>query len=122
MVYTVMNETRGKVLGTRVDLADRFWPRLRGLLGRGSLEPGEGLILVPCRGVHMYGMTYPIDVAFAAPDGEVVALYRELAPGARTKMHREARAAIELPPGALAESGTRIGDRVAWRPAAEEAR
>jgi hypothetical protein len=120
MAYRVVNETRGKVLGTRVGLADRFWTRLRGLLGKKALEPGEGLILVPCRGVHMYGMTYPIDVAFADRTGEIVALYRELAPGARTKVHSGARVAVELPPGTLAETGTRIGDRLAWRPEAGE--
>lgn len=115
MAYRVVNETRGKVLGTRVGMADRFWSRLRGLLGRGALEPGEGLILVPCRGVHMYGMTCPIDVVFADEGGLIVALYRELAPGTRTRVHSGARAAVELPPGTLAESGTRIGDRLEWR-------
>ncbi|HUP20175.1 MAG TPA: DUF192 domain-containing protein [Gemmatimonadota bacterium] len=120
MAYRVVNETRGKVLGTQVGLADRFWSRLRGLIGKKELEPGEGLILVPCRGVHMYGMTYPIDVAFADREGEIVALYRELAPGARTKMHTGARSAVELPPGTLAETGTMIGDRLAWRPEAGE--
>lgn len=122
MAYRVVNETRGSVLGTRVEMADRFWPRLRGLIGRGELAPGEGLILLPSRGVHMYGMTYPIDVAFADPEGAVVAVYRDLSPGARTKVHRGARAAIELPPGTLAETGTRVGDRVTWRRAKEETR
>ena len=36
--------------------------RVRGLLGRGSLSAGEGLLLRRCRSVHTVGMRFPIDV------------------------------------------------------------
>lgn len=116
----VVNETRGCELGSRIGLADGWWSRLRGLIGRAPLERGEGLLLMSTRGVHMYGVTYPIDVAFVDRDRKIVALYRELAPGARTRWHGEARAALELPAGELAESGTGIGDRLRWTPTEEE--
>ena len=63
----VVNETRGREIAGRAGLADSWWTRLRGLIGRSPLEPGEGLLLVPCKAVHMYGMTGAIDVAFAVP-------------------------------------------------------
>ena len=110
----VTNSTRGRELGGRVILADWFWPRLRGLIARPRIEPGEGLMIVPCRGVHMYLMTYPIDVALMNRDGEVVAMYRELAPGARTHWHGDAHHALEVPAGMLAETHTTLGDRIAW--------
>jgi hypothetical protein len=95
-----------------VILADRWWLRLRGLLFRPQLGPGEGLLLAPCRAIHMAGMRYPIDVAFLTADGEVVALYPRLEPGARTAWHRNARSALELPAGTLAATGTAVGDIV----------
>lgn len=104
------NAARGTLLGERVQVADRWWLRLRGLLGRDGLAAGEGLLIEPCRAVHMSGMKFAIDVAFLARDGSVVALYPELAPGARTAWHRGARRALELPAGTLAASGTREGD------------
>jgi len=110
----VVNQSRGRLLGDEVDWADGFWTRLKGLIGRSELRPGQGLMIVPCHGVHMYGLTFPIDVALLDPSGEVVALYRELAPGARTRWHGEARMALELPAGILAESDTRPGDRLTW--------
>lgn len=116
MRVRVMNTTRGRELGDRVALADWFWPRLRGLIARPRLEEGEGLLIVPCRGVHMYLMTYPIDVALIDREGVVVALYRELAPGTRTRWHAEARQALELPVGTLAATNTVVGDRVVWQP------
>jgi uncharacterized membrane protein (UPF0127 family) len=110
----VRNPVRGTILGTAVGLADGLWSRWRGLLGRRRLAPGEGLLLTPCRSVHMYGMTFPIDVAFADDAGTVVAAYAGLAPGRRTWWHRDARHALELPSGTLAVTGTCVGDRLTW--------
>lgn len=103
---------RGPVLGDRVGVADRWWPRFRGLLGRPSLGPGEGLLLEPCRAVHMLGMRFALDVAFLDRDGIVVAAYPNLRPGARTGWHRGAARALELPAGTLAASGTCEGDQI----------
>ncbi len=34
------------------------------MLGRPAPKAGEGLLLTPCQSVHMYGMRFPLDVAF----------------------------------------------------------
>ena len=106
------NVARGTLLGTRIGLADRWWLRLKGLLGRERLAPGEGLLLRPCRAVHMLGMRLTLDVAFLDPAGRVVALYPGLRPGGRTRWHGTARDALELPAGTLAATGTREGDTI----------
>jgi uncharacterized membrane protein (UPF0127 family) len=108
------NDARGAMLGTRIAVADRWWQRLRGLAARGPLAQGEGLLLRPCRAVHMFGMRHPIDVAFVARDGRVVATYSRLGPGRRTRWHGGARDALELPPGTLERSGTREGDAISY--------
>jgi len=112
---TVTNVTRGRALGARIGVADRFWSRLRGLLGRPALADGEGLLLVPCRSVHMLGMRFPLDVVFVRRDGAVVATYHTLRPGARSAWHHAAHAALELPAGTLRRTGTREGDTLDWR-------
>jgi uncharacterized membrane protein (UPF0127 family) len=96
-------------------LADGFLTRLRGLLGRQEPIEGEGLLIVPSGGVHMYGMKYSLDVLLLDGDGRVVALYPGLAPWKRTRIHRDARAALELPVGAISRSGTQEGDILDWR-------
>lgn len=109
----VRNESRsGTLLGDRVGLADSFWTRLRGLLGHPPLINGQGLLLNPCQAVHMYGMKQPLDVAFLATSGEVVALYHDLQPGKRSRLHRDARQALELPVGTLSQTNTHVGDRL----------
>ena len=111
---TVHNSTRDSVLGTRITHARRWYQRLRGLLGRDGLDDCEGLLLEPCRAVHMMGMRFALDVLFVDREGVVVAVYPGLAPGARTRYHREARAALELPAGTLAATGTVPGDRLTY--------
>lgn len=112
-VVAFRNEERGTVLGDRVRVAESFWTRLRGLLGRPPLTDGEGLWIVPSRGVHMYGMKHPLDVALLDEERRVVETYPELAPWSRTRVHSDARTALEVAPGTLERTGTRPGDRLA---------
>jgi uncharacterized protein len=113
----VMNETRSRVLGGRIGLADSLGLRLRGFLLRRQPGAGEGLLLAPCRGVHMYGMRFPLDVLLIDHAGVVVGVHPGLQPGARTPVYGSARYALELPSGTIEPSGTAVGDRLSWRPA-----
>lgn len=112
----VVNTRRNRELGGRIGLADGWVARLRGMIGRPTPGPGEGLLLTPCRSVHMYGMRFSLDVAFLDADGAVVATYRRLSPRSRTGWHRNAVHALELPPGTLETSGTLVGDVLVWSP------
>lgn len=112
----VVNRRSGEEIGDRVRVTDGFFSRLRGLLGRPRPRPGEGLLITPSRGVHMYGMRYPLDVLILDSDRRVVADYPGLAPGRRTAMHKAGRHALELPTGTIEVSGTRPGDPLAWVP------
>jgi hypothetical protein len=106
----------GTSLGHRIRVADTWWTRFRGLLGTPSLAKGEGLLIEPCRGVHMLGMKYPIDVAFLDRAGRVVGVCHRLAPGARSPFVRAARSALELPAGTLAAAGVTEGDTLTLSP------
>ena len=109
------NATRGTPVAERVQIADTWWTRLRGMMGRPEPSEDEGLLLDPCRAVHMYWMNYPLDVAFLDPDGQVVAVYHELAPSQRSKRHGAAHRALELRAGTLAATQTEVGDRIELR-------
>lgn len=115
---SLFNRTRKTCLGARIVLADTWFARLRGYLFRRAPDRGEGLFIVPCRAVHMYGMRFALDVAFLDSTGRVVAIYPALRPRGRTAFHRSAVYAIELPVGTLEASGTRVGDQLAWTPTA----
>ena len=106
----------------RLEVAGTWLGRLRGLIGRRGLAAGEGLYLPGTNGVHMFFMRFSIDVLFVgAPrdDGarRVVALKQDLRPWTGlVPWVRGAHGAVELPAGALASSGLRVGDYVRLEP------
>ena len=111
---SVRNEDRDDDLGDLVRVADRWWPRLRGMIGHPEPDIGEGLMLMPCKGVHMHWMTYPLDVAFVDDGGRVVAVYHGLRPWRFSKTHKDAVCALEFQVGTLERTGTEVGDRLTW--------
>ncbi len=108
----VVNRTREVVLGDKVRTASTFRSRFAGLLGTAGIGDGEGLWIVPCRGVHTLGMRYPIDVAFLDARGVVVGILEGIPPNRIGRVFRDARGALELRSGVLAATGTSPGDRL----------
>ena len=76
----IQNLTRGSELADAARHARTLWTRLRGLLGTKALAEGAGLVIEPCNSVHMWGMSYPLDVVFASRSLEVVGVVEDLRP------------------------------------------
>lgn len=51
-------------------VAEKIFDRLKGLIGKKSMNPGEGLLLKPCNDIHMWFMSIPIDVVFLKKERE----------------------------------------------------
>lgn len=109
-----INASRGVPLAHSVHHAKSLWARSRGLLGRPGLEPGEGLLLDPCSGIHTFGMTFPIDAVFLSKEGDVVHLVRQMRPLRLSRYVFKARSVLELPAGTIQETGTEMGDRLVF--------
>ena len=112
-VVRVVNCRSGAILGDRVTLAVALGSRLRGLLGRSGLSPGEGLWIEPCASIHMFFMRFAIDVLFVDSGDTVVRQCVEIRPWRIAAGGRAARAALVLPVGVIERSETRVGDRLA---------
>ncbi|BDG60243.1 DUF192 domain-containing protein [Caldinitratiruptor microaerophilus] len=112
----VRNDTRGAVLAERAAVADTFWRRLRGLMGRTALRDGEGLVIRPCAGVHGFFMRIPVDVLLVGPDGRILRALTPLRPWSPGGLVPGARFAVELPAGTVARTATRPGDRIVLEP------
>ena len=48
----------------QVEVADTFFRRFLGLMGRKNIEPSNALLLSPCSSVHMCFMRFAIDVVY----------------------------------------------------------
>jgi uncharacterized membrane protein (UPF0127 family) len=108
-----VNLTRNAVLVEHGEIADTCLTRLRGLIGHPSLAPGQGLLISPCNSVHMFLMSFPIDVVFADRADQVVGLAPDLRPNRVGPIVRSARYVLELPAGTIARTGTQVGDQLA---------
>jgi uncharacterized membrane protein (UPF0127 family) len=106
----VVNETRGAVVGDRVEVANTSMRRLFGLLGRKGLNAGQGLWIKPSSGVHTMGMMFPIDVVGLDRKGKVLRVWNSLVPFRVTSVSLKMHSVIELKAGQIVESGTAVGD------------
>ena len=104
------------VLVPRVTIARSFMRRLRGRLGTRDFPAGEGLLLVPCKEIHMLGMKYPLDVVFLDRELTVLAMRRDLPPGTLQLALNGAYCTLELPMGTL-DGHWKDGMRLALHPA-----
>ncbi len=112
MRLQIKNLNQNNTLADHCRIAQNFFTRLKGLLGKSDLEAGRGLLLKPCRSVHTCFMRFPIDVIFIDKDGEVLHLVENLKPFKTTPLVRKAYCALELPTGTVSKTGTSIGDKI----------
>jgi len=98
----------GGVVCERCRLAATPLRRLRGLLGRSELPPGEGILLRPCGSVHTMFMRFPIDVVFCDRDLRVLSVSAAVPPW-RMRAQRGAHVVIELSAGEASRRGVAAG-------------
>jgi uncharacterized membrane protein (UPF0127 family) len=107
----VHNPSRLTMLADRALIADNSKARNIGLLKHERLEPGEGLWIAPCEGVHTAGMKFPIDVLFLDKRRKVVKI-RAAMPRWRIAACLWAHSVLELPSGTAAATNTSRGDQL----------
>ena len=92
-------------------LANHYFSRLRGLLGR-TLSEGGGLLLVPCNCIHTFGMQYEIDAVYLDRTGTVLRVDKALPAGTACKAQRGAQYVLELPAGTARRQSIQVGNRL----------
>lgn len=98
--------------------ATRFHQRFLGLMGRRGLEPGQALLLCPCRAIHTWFMRFPLDLLFLDSEGRVVRIARHVKPWRMVWGGRRAASVVELQAGWLEPAAVRLGDRLTSSPSA----
>ena len=101
----------GDVLAS-VEVAESFWARSRGLLGRSGYD---GAFLLPhTRAVHTLGMRFPLDVAFLDRELTVVGVTR-MVPWRMGLPRWGGRSVLEASAGAFDRWHLAAGDRLEVR-------
>ncbi|MGA2134854.1 MAG: DUF192 domain-containing protein [Bryobacteraceae bacterium] len=107
----VRNQTRQTVLADSADVADTSEKRRTGLLKHSSLNPGQGLWIVPCESVHSFFMKFDIDLVYLDRNKKVKKVRHRMVPW-RLSACLTAHSILELPAGAVEASGTQAGDQL----------
>ena len=109
----ILNRTRGTVLATEADVADTSRKRNVGLLKHKSLPAGQGLWIVPCEGIHTFGMKFAIDVLFLDRKKKVMKVRSDMG-RRRISLCLLAHSVLELPAGTALAAAVQKGDELVF--------
>jgi uncharacterized membrane protein (UPF0127 family) len=95
----IVRQGDGRVLAQRVLSCASFFARLRGLIGKDSLEEGEGMLLKNCSCIHTCFLRFPIDAVYlaGARSLQVIAVDRCLPQWRFGRKYRQTEHVLELP-------------------------
>src|SRR3984957_13067548 len=110
----VYNKTRETFVATEAVVADSYFQRLVGLLGKTKrwAKIGRGLWIVPSLGVYTICMNIPIDLIFQSKEKEVVHVEEHVRPFRISAVSLKAMSVLELPAHTIYRTGTQVGDRL----------
>jgi uncharacterized membrane protein (UPF0127 family) len=108
-----VHEPTGKLLAEELEVKRSFIGRTVGLMFRKRLEPGHGMWINPCNGIHMMFMNFAIDAVFLDSQERVRKVYAKVpAWWGVVWFVWGAESVLELPPGSTADLGLKRGDQI----------
>lgn len=110
----IENTSKGSTLAREARLANRFFSRMVGLLGRSGLPVGGGLVIAPGSCIHTFFMRFAIDVVYTNKEGVVLKTASNVKPFRLALSPWGTRYTIELPVGAIEASQTERGDQLGF--------
>ena len=82
-----------------------------------ALEPGLGMWIAPCNGIHMFFMNFAIDAVFLDRERRVVKVCPNLKPWRMVPIVFGAHSVLELPANTIAGLGIAKGEALSIEPA-----
>ena len=109
MRYRITNARTGGLVSDDAVLATSAVGRMKGLLGRKSMEPGEAIILRPASSIHTLFMRFPLDVIYLDSEHKVLKVVSNLVPF-RFSATSRAQSVVEMASGSTRDLDLRVGD------------
>ena len=93
----------------KIEKADTFFKRLRGLIGRKNFPQGRGLMIVPCNSIHMFFMRFAIDAVYIDENFVIKKIVPNLHPWTGFSICWGAWAVVEFLAGESARLNLKVG-------------
>lgn len=106
------NTTKNLLLAQDALIASTPFFRMKGLLGRKTLNDGEALVIRPCNSIHTFFMRFAIDVLFLDRQNKVIAMLNNVLPWRVSPVYWRGYSVVELPSGVIKKSETAVGDEI----------
>lgn len=98
----------------RVKMANRFFSRLRGFMFYSEWPGFDGLLLYPCRSIHMFWMQFPLDVLYLDREGRVIHVIAHIRPNQTGPSIQGSSYVLEIPTGKARALGVAVGQILRW--------
>jgi hypothetical protein len=106
------NQTRECFLGLEVAAADLSYAGLQDLLGKLSLKSGEGIWMMPFRGIPETNMRVPLDLIYLDEDCRVIEVVESFPTFRVPPSSPQAASVLALPTHSIYSSQTQPGDQL----------
>ena len=108
----------GRCLLSRVEVARGLVERTVGLMGHKELKPDTGMYFPGCSSIHMFFMSFPIDVAYLDTANRIKKIVPNLKPW-RLSGCWGASSVLEAPAGWVRKARVSVDMQVSFEPADE---
>ncbi|MCB9027221.1 MAG: DUF192 domain-containing protein [Bdellovibrionaceae bacterium] len=109
----LFNQTQNFKIASNVEIADNFYTRAKGLMGRKSLEPQSVLWIKKCTHIHTFFMRFSIDLIFVDRELNVKKVYSNAKPWCHFFLGTwKSDSVFELPFGTLNQLQICVGDQL----------
>lgn len=98
-----------QIICNKVDIADSFFKRLKGLMFTKELPPDSSMYIYPCGQIHTFFMNYDIDVLYLDKNNTILAIDDSIKPCKVGKKVKGAVAVVELQAGKAKKSNIKVG-------------
>lgn len=108
----VVLQLQDKVLASQCSIAESYFSRFLGLMGRKSIPAEEAICFPRCNSIHTFFMRFPIDVILVGADGKVLELIESLKPWRMLLPRKGVKHVIEMQALRVREAGVQEGSQL----------
>jgi uncharacterized membrane protein (UPF0127 family) len=105
-------DSNAELLLDQLQLADGFYSRAKGLLGRKSLAANQALWIKPCRDIHTFFMKFSIDCVFLDRKMQIVKIAPEVSPFRLVGPYWKSESVMEFQSGFVETKKLKVGDHL----------
>lgn len=110
--FSSSSDSGAELLLDQLDIAETFWSRAKGLLGRKSLHVNEALWIKPCNNIHTFFMKFAIDCIFVDNKMEIKNLVQNIGSFKFVGPYWKSYSVIETRSGFVELKKLKIGDQL----------